>query len=273
MNQLEMRPTSGRRAGARDAAAGYFRKPNGWITVSQYKGGASLDVFLDRGFDPLRKYGDVTQFNGLDADGEPIPDSIWGPILRHPEGPAEFPIEQIITARWYNPETCPEKVNWKQLKGVAIQQYQCPECSRAPFVSAKKDGEVLSNVGDGVAGLAKELTVGHSWDRLSLMEYGKRMGIDFNAVGGPMEVIEYAYEEESQEEPEETPFEVEDVTKQHVDVARGETYTNEPCTFCGWENSDATAPPMWAQALNMHTKMHCRKNPDSLWSKKQEVPV
>ena len=64
-NEFQNMKSSGRRGGPQEHAAGYFRKPDGWITVSQYRGGANLEMFLDRGFEPLRKYGNVTQL--LDA--------------------------------------------------------------------------------------------------------------------------------------------------------------------------------------------------------------
>lgn len=242
MNQT--RSASGNRA-----AAGYFRKPDGWITVSQYRGGASIEMFLDRGFDALRKYGDVTQrLNELDENGEPKrdPAKIWGPILRHKDGPAEFLPEQIITARWYKEADLPVKgIKWPQLRGVKIKEYQCPQCNRAPFVSAiAADGNPLA-IGDGTIGLANHLgTSGHQWDRLSLMSYGDKVGIDFNAIGTAVAVIDYAYEEKVQEEPEPEPdFTVEDGLAEQSFICD-----------CGWDKAKPENP---AQSLALHQRMHC----------------
>lgn len=237
--------TVSRGSGTARAAAGYFRMPGGQITVSQYRGGANIEMFLDRGFDPLRKYGDVTQF--LDTEcTKPDPAGIWGLILRHKDGPAEFTSEQIITARWYKDEELPVSgIKWPQLHGVKIKEYQCPQCNRAPFVSAiGADGEPLA-IGDGVIGLANHLGMsGHHWDRLSLMAYGDKVGIDFNAIGTPVAVVNYAYEEKVQTEPEPEPdFTVEDGLAEQPFVCD-----------CGWDKAKPENP---AQSLALHQRMHC----------------
>ena len=245
----QMNPTRSSSSGGNRAAAGYLRKPGtGWIVVTQYRGGANIEMFLDRGFEPLRKYGDVTQFHGTNEDGKPKrdPAGIWGPILRHKDGPAEFSAEQIITARWYKESDLPVPgVKWPQLRGVQIKEYQCPQCNRAPFVSAiGADGEPLS-IGDGTIGLANHLgTSGHQWDRLSLMSYGEKVGIDFNAIGTAVAVVDYAYDEKVQTEPEPEPdFSVED----------GLAAQSFVCD-CGWDKAKPENP---AQSLALHQRMHC----------------
>jgi hypothetical protein len=162
----------------------YYRRPNegenaGWITWGDSASGTKLRDFGVRGFQPLYKYGVInSKKNQQYAEEHGIsPDkSVWIPILTHPDGPAEFPLEQIMTLRWYRPENCPiEGVVWPQLTGVKIKEYRCPECKRPPFI----------NNADGVGavyGLGNHLRIMHGWDRVALMAYGDRIGIDFNAV-------------------------------------------------------------------------------------------
>ena len=258
MSEFSNMTVNRRQSSKQEATAGYFRKPlvgkePGWIAVCQYRGGANLEHFLDREFQPLRKYGDVTQF--LDEDCKvPDPGGIWGPILRHPDGPAEFPAEQVVTARWYKSEVCPVPVDWKQLAGVKITQYQCPQCNREPFVSAMRDGKPLA-IGDGVVGLAKELQNAHSWDRLSVMAYGEKVGIDFNSVGTPTDVIEYVYEEKAQTEPE-TQVDIEDAISQAPLAAEDSQVAMEPLKCaCGWEVREDSKNP--TSSMSTHKNVHC----------------
>ncbi|KKK75451.1 hypothetical protein LCGC14_2873550, partial [marine sediment metagenome] len=76
---------------------GYYRRPNegedaGWIIVGPVSGnGTAVADFIRRGFEPLHKYGRIPH-------DEPSP---WKTILSHPDGPGEFPVDQIMTARWF----------------------------------------------------------------------------------------------------------------------------------------------------------------------------
>jgi len=224
------------------ARSGYYRTPGGWVTVNEYAGEA-LMKFLNRGFQWIGgKYGDVTRY--LDVERrQPDPAGIWGPILRHPDGAAEFPTDQIITYRWYRQDVCPVPVKWPQLRGVKILEYQCPQCSRAPFISALNQDGTSATRSDGIMGLGTHLQVIHSWDRLSLMSYGERVGIDFNAVGKAQTVVEYDYEEpEVQEEPD---FTVEPAVKD----------PEWPVCECGYiPRQDSKSPHA---SLATHQRMHC----------------
>lgn len=167
----------------------YYRKPNrgeeaGWITWGDSVSGSKLRDMIRRGFTPLMQYGVINSIENMArarSDGE----RIWGPILRHPEGPSEFPIEQVLTYRWYRPEECPVvEAVFPQLSGMRVKEYRCPECRHAaPYVD--------TGHASGVRGLATHLRVTHGWDRVSLMAYGERIGVDFNQAWQVMGVEEY----------------------------------------------------------------------------------
>lgn len=221
----------------------YYRRPvdgehnAGWITHADSISGTKFRDFVSRGFEPLMKYGRInSKVNEAKGWG------IWEPILSHPDGPAEFPLEQIVISRWYKPKSrggeCPIPTRFPQLLGVKIVEYKCPECSRAPFPELKKDGVVLVSA---VADLGNHLRIMHKWDRLSLLGYGDRVGIDFNAIDARTDIV-YEYEAEAEEEAaeEETAgFEVE--TKEIHD-----------CPRCDWKPKAKGKSP--AQGLRMHLR-------------------
>ena len=172
----------------------YYRKPDkgleaGWIVWGDSLSGSKYRDFVKRGFTPLEKYGTLNNIQRtLRAFGSKVAPPavefteanplagqlwIWEQILTHPDGPAEFPVEQVIAYRWYRPENCPVACSFPQIKGLKIQEYRCPErCGRPPFVG-------VDGVG-GVTGLANHLRIMHEWDRTNIMAYGDRVGIDFN---------------------------------------------------------------------------------------------
>ncbi len=235
----------------------YFRRPDGRITVNQYAG-TQLGHFAERGFQRLPKYGDVTRF--LDkAQEEPDPAGNWGPILRHPDGPAEFTAEQVLVARWYKAEICPVPgVKFPQLKGMKIQEYQCPNCKRLPFITAEDAGGKPVVKGNGIAALGSHLQVAHDWDRLVLLAYGERVGIDFNIAGDEVHsVVEYQFGEEEAEQseaPEQPEFEVEEATAEEA-----------PTCECGWQTK--ALKPKWPQSMATHRNLHCPAR------KKEPVPA
>lgn len=179
--------------GKRDERVIYYRKPDGWITWADSESGTKLRDFSIRGFQPLFEYGVVTGY--MDREQKtPDPGSVWGPILRHPKGPAEFPVEQIVALRWHTEPPIP--VKFPQLQGMKIVQYQCPECSRAPFAELKDGEEVVLSA---IKSLGTHLTTMHDWDRLALLRWGDRVGIDFDAIDARVEVP-YEYEEKPEVE-------------------------------------------------------------------------
>lgn len=186
----------------------YYRRPEfdrdgnraenaGWITWGDSTSGTKLRDFQVRGMTPLFKYGVInSKANQKYAEEHDIsPDkSVWVPILRHPDGPAEFPIDQVLTLRWYRPENCPVPGTvFPQLSGVKVKEYRCPECKRPPFVD-NHDG-----VG-AVYGLATHLRIMHGWDRVALMAYGDRIGVDFNSVDVLAQLVS-EYEPAASEKP------------------------------------------------------------------------
>ena len=176
----------------------YYRRPKkgenaGWIIWGDSISGSKFRDYARRGFQALLQYGTI---NTVERDNRafgtkispPAPEFrdltmnmfharyLWEAILTHPDGPAEFPVEQIVTARWYRPENVPvADVIFPQLKGLKIKEYNCPErCGRPAFVD-------IDGVG-GVTSLANHLKISHEWDRVNISAYGDRVGIDFNKL-------------------------------------------------------------------------------------------
>ena len=187
MNNYQTMANTGRNMGDQVI---YYRRPlldkdgnpaenAGWIVWGDSTSGTKLRDYAIRGFTPIFTYGAINSAANIKwAEDNKVkpPAWPWVPILRHPDGPAEFPIDQILTLRWYRPENCPVPgVVWPQLKGVKIKEYRCPECKRAPFV------DNAGGVG-AIYGLGTHLRIMHGWDRVALMAYGDRIGVDFNAV-------------------------------------------------------------------------------------------
>lgn len=175
----------------------YYRRPRkgenaGWITWSDSLSGTKLRDFVRRGFEPMTKYGVINSGDrdrrafGAGKNFPPTPEFadlepqahraryLWEAILSHPEGPAEFPIEQVVIMGWYRPEQCPvPEARFPQIAGKKIREYGCPErCGRRPFVE-------MDGIG-GVGALRQHLRIIHRWDQSNLQAYGERMGIDFN---------------------------------------------------------------------------------------------
>ena len=174
----------------------YFRKPvgdvenSGWITWCDSMSGSKYRDYVRRGFMPLEKYGviNTSDWDARNAGSKEMPKGdpswpsdpqerrayyIWGPILMHPDGPAEFPVEQILSFRWYRKPPIPD-VYWPQLAGQKVREYKCPVpgCRRPAFVDIDEIG--------GVSSLASHLTIMHEWDWQTIMAYGERQSIDFN---------------------------------------------------------------------------------------------
>ncbi len=239
----------------RSRGAVYYRKPDGWIDWGGYDD--ALQHFNERGFQALYpKYGRISALL-KDEEGEDYPDpaSVWGPILRHPDGPAEFPIEQIITLRWYQDADCPVPgTRFPQLRGVKVTEYLCPQCKRAPFISAVDEHGAAVISSDGVTGLANHLQIMHGWDRASLNSYGERTGIDFNRVGTAKSVRELGFDDQpAGPEPESAApeFEVETGTETKATEAVEMTAACE----CGWEPREDSKNKQ--ASMQTHKNQHC----------------
>jgi len=145
----------------------YYRLKSGWIGWGDTQASKQLGM-IQKGAIPLPQYGTITNS-----------EDIWGPILRHRDGPAEFPVEQVLTYRWYKPENVPvQNVRFPQLAGQKIVEFPCPECSRPAFHSPIH--------------LGSHLRVMHAYDRSEVLKYGEAMHIDFSKIPGGKEVVEYA---------------------------------------------------------------------------------
>lgn len=164
----------------------YYRRPRkgedaGWIVWGDSISGSKLRDYVRRGFEPLMQYGVINSPSrdkrALGNDPEPgmtTEKYVWEAILSHPDGPAEFPVAQIIAYGWHRPDQCPvPDAYFPQLVGKKVREYTCPErCGRKPFIE-------VAGVG-GVGSLRQHLRIMHGWDQANLQAYGERMGIDFN---------------------------------------------------------------------------------------------
>ena len=175
-----------------------------WIGWGDTQQSAQL-AKMQRGWIPLPKYGYVDRKpreDGPDTAFEIY--GAWGIILCHPDGPAEFPADQIITFRWYKEENLRMSLNqnipptlkvknglvqWPQLRGMTITDYDCPECHN---VQRHKTVD-----------LAYHLRISHGYDRADVIAFGNQLGINFEK-----EMVEsgrirntFAFEEDEPEEP------------------------------------------------------------------------
>lgn len=168
----------------------YYRRPAngqrpGWIIVGGVKG-EKRRVFEDiRGFKALPEFGELPH-------GHTNP---WEHILTSPGGPEAFPVDQVMSLRWYNEDDIPTDCEWEgkdeeacpmmiklktegvvfpQLTGHTIIEHSCPECDRPPFSTVDGMG--------GIEPLARHLKIMHGWDAQNLMKWGEATGIDFQKV-------------------------------------------------------------------------------------------
>lgn len=176
----------------------YYRRPfltrdgetaenAGWITWGDSLSGTKRRDYETRGFTLLTKYGKINSLPRERAleerifEGEVMTprqysaEYIWGPILRHPDGPGEFPVDQILAMRWYEAKSCPIKgVNpaelFPQLRGHKVKHFGCPQCARN---FAEVDGKGASQP------LANHLRIMHEWDMANILNYGREIGINF----------------------------------------------------------------------------------------------
>ncbi len=215
------------RGGGKFDRSMYARRPKdglnpGWITVISR---TNVTDYLSRGFEALWKYGFI----------KPDQANRWVQILQHPDGPAEFPAEQVMIARWYRPEDNPlPGTKFPQLTGHKVKEYKCPEC--------KRTFPAFDGLG-GIEDLGRHLRLIHSWDRASLVKYGETVGIDFDAIYSNIET-EYEFDGSAVgEAPEEPP-----------PAAGGMETVGEFDCECGWTPRPNAKKPGFA--LMMHKRSH-----------------
>lgn len=143
-------------------------KQAGWIMWA----GNNRDRMADQmelGFIPLRKFGICQSQPDWSEEAKGTPDQYgpWGAILCHPEGPAAFPVSQIMTYKWYDPKRVPVPgVTFPQLDGTPIVEFSCPDCNGRSF------GLALH--------LSRHLRTQHDWTVDDLVKFGAAMGLDFH---------------------------------------------------------------------------------------------
>lgn len=238
----------------------YYRNKRGWITWGDTQASKQINM-MQKGSQPMPQYGNITH----SAD-------LWGPILRG-GGAHEFPVEQVLTYRWYRKEMLPDLrpivmqgrnevrtgtqpvVNFPQLKGVKITEFPCPE----GCVITATNGKMIDKAYHNPIHLGSHLRVMHGYDRSEILKYGEAMGIDFSKVVGGKELVKYEFEEaaeEVQKDAEEVEFELTQVTPQapatEEIVAEFAAVRND-CTACGWKNEKNTE-----QGLEIHKRRWCK---------------
>ena len=176
----------------------YYRRPTltrdgdpaenpGWITWADSLSGTKRRDYETRGWTLLSKYGKINSLSHERSLEERILEGevmtprqysaeyIWGPILRHPDGPAEFPVDQILTLRWFEPRNCPIKdvdpaQLFPQLRGHRVKTFRCPQCIRTfPEFDGMGAAQPMAN----------HLRIMHEWDMANILNYGKEIGINF----------------------------------------------------------------------------------------------
>lgn len=166
---------------------GYFRRgDNNWIITGSVTW-ANVMHFQEKGFARLMSYGTFNpgtaearaRPTSIDARGVPFnaamaPD-MWKMIFQL-GGAKEFPVSQIIAFHWH--VRPPYKgVNFPQLRGLDITDYQCPECDRGLF-SSQNDREAASQLRTH---LTSAIDNRHKYSPQDIRELGKEWEIPFES--------------------------------------------------------------------------------------------
>lgn len=166
-----------------DANTGKPLESAGWITwIDNDTQTGALWRKIALGWKVLNKYGEIHAYAEKGV-------SPWTAILQHPDGPREFPVEQLMDFGWFDPQrverdTGVAGVRFPQLRGQTITQIPCPECSQRVFRKPIH--------------LARHVRNTHAYDRADIEALGKQLGVDFAAelyANRPREVV-YDYEDD-----------------------------------------------------------------------------
>ena len=168
----------------------YYKKPPkgveaGWVVINGTNPERQQGLFM-KGFVPLQQYGFVSPQDVTPPDPEsPTAQAYctWSTILLKPGGPEEFPVEQLIAYRWYDPSVCPvPSARFPQLVGAKITRVWCEECTTVYYHKPTH--------------LARHLRTVHHYDRADVRAYGEQYGINFaRELDGPSRSVEaVAYE-------------------------------------------------------------------------------
>ena len=183
----------------RSERVGYYRRPRDWssplwIVTDQTQPLLRVEK-ITQGFEMLPQYGftppperddprsgtKAAMHYGCAADNSR---ELWTPILSHPQGPSEFPAEQVMLFRWYRPEGLPgimkgRQIRFSQFEAFAkarggVKEYRCPDCNDITFFRPSH--------------LARHLHNSHGYDQAAIIALGTASGIDFNE--GLMSLVE-----------------------------------------------------------------------------------
>lgn len=260
VSDIQASPTWADQGNSKEEAVIYYRRRNGWITWGDTQPSKQI-IMLRKGATPLPQYGNITASEDL-----------WGPILRN-GGAHEFPVEQVLTYRWYRKDMLPDlrpiqqvgrtmqrvgaqpKVVFPQLVGVKITEFPCPEPCNRTFHSPLH--------------LGGHLRVMHEYDRSEILKYGEAMNIDFTKIPGGKAIVEYdgpTALEAAEEVVEDAEFEVTSVSaaapataevagtfEEGSVMAAPSNAPRHDCPDCGWVNGKNTA-----QGLAMHKRKWCK---------------
>lgn len=243
----------------------YYKRRDGWIVWNGTQASLQMNM-LRKGCVPLSQFGRIK-----------FSEDHWGPILRHPDGPKEFPVEQILAFRWYRKDMLPDlrpivqqgrdfvrenvpqpRVVFPQLKGMKITEFPCPENCKINTMQ----GQSVDKFYHSPIDLGNHLRVMHGYDRAEIIKYGEAMGIDFSKVPGGKTLVQHDFTADEVLEPEpldEYDFEVTPVSASSpaaAEVAQ-QFEVDVPannCPDCGWENKKGTE-----QGLAVHKRLHCKK--------------
>lgn len=171
----------------------YYRKPPsgteaGWIVVNGTNPERQQGLF-QKGFVPLHQYHFVSP---QDVDHPDESYRTWSQILLSPGGPAEFPVDQLIAYRWYDPNVCPvPSARFPQLVGAKITRVWCEECTTVYYHRPTH--------------LARHLRAVHGYDRADVRAYGEQYGIVFarelDGASRSIEAVSYELPPEPEMEP------------------------------------------------------------------------
>jgi hypothetical protein len=111
----------------------YWKKQDGWI----YVGAAWASEYKNRrkiGHQPLDKYGEFLKVNkdGWNSSLEP-----WRRIFQHPDGPAEFSVQQIRELGWHKKPPYRGVVFPQITEGSIPTELKCPTCGRGGLYSER----------------------------------------------------------------------------------------------------------------------------------------
>lgn len=143
----------------------------GWITWGDSQATIQLQK-LAQGYLPLPQFGFVQ-----DSDPHFDPTNPFAILLAHPAGASQFPADQVIAYRWYDPRNLPiptdrlcprcgrtHHIRFPQLAGIKIREFACPECTNRTF--------------HNVLHLMRHMRNAHDYDRTEILALAQEMGVD-----------------------------------------------------------------------------------------------